>query len=267
MPIHTEVLTAAQRVCRDDWTFRPVEVVRALPHLNAQSVRTHIVSRCCENAPEHHVHRWPYFRRVRRGVYEILPPYRDGRAYERAPAHEPGRTEAEAAPTLRDAEAVAPLPAIHASITESGGWYVAECVEVAAVTQSRSLDEALGNLRSVLALHLGDEERAGSVPAPPPRLIVSYETSARIRGSSSLGGDVRKGRASVFESNRSQAVRLPKRVAFPDGVEKVDVMVLGNARLLAPAGETWATWFDGAGVSEDFMVARDEPLDQERSSL
>ncbi len=71
----------------------------------------------------------------------------------------------------------------------------------------------------------------------------------------------------VFKSNRSQAVRLPKSVAFPDNVQKVDVIVLGNARLLAPAGEAWTTWFEGAGVSGDFMVERDQPRDQERLSL
>ena len=37
--------------------------------------------------------------------------------------------------------------------------------------------------------------------------------------------------------------------------------------LLAPAGEAWTTWFEGAGVSEDFMVERDQPRDQERLSL
>ena len=72
---------------------------------------------------------------------------------------------------------------------------------------------------------------------------------------------------SVFRSNRSQAVRLPKSVAFPDGVKKVDVIVLGNARLLAPAGEAWTTWFDDPGVSEDFMRERDQPAGEERSSL
>ncbi len=71
----------------------------------------------------------------------------------------------------------------------------------------------------------------------------------------------------VFKSNRSQAVRLPKSVAFPDDVERVDVIVLGSARLLAPAGEAWTTWFDGPGVSEDFMIERHQPPDQERSSL
>ena len=72
---------------------------------------------------------------------------------------------------------------------------------------------------------------------------------------------------SVFKSNRSRAVRLPKSVAFPDEVKRVDVVVLGNARVLAPAGEVWTTWFDGPGVAEDFMLERDQPDDQGRSSL
>ena len=72
---------------------------------------------------------------------------------------------------------------------------------------------------------------------------------------------------SVFKSNRSQAVRLPKNVAFPDSVKKVEVIVLGNARLLAPAGEAWDSWFDGPGVSKDFMAERGQPADQERSPL
>ena len=71
----------------------------------------------------------------------------------------------------------------------------------------------------------------------------------------------------MFKSNRSQAVRLPKTVAFPDEVNKVDVIVLGDAGLPALAGEAWTTWFDSSGVSEDFMVERDQPADQNRSSL
>ena len=73
--------------------------------------------------------------------------------------------------------------------------------------------------------------------------------------------------ASVFRSNKSQAVRLPKPVALPESVKKVDVIVLGRARLLVPAGETWGTWFDGEGVSADFMEERDQPAGQERESL
>lgn len=72
---------------------------------------------------------------------------------------------------------------------------------------------------------------------------------------------------SVFKTNRSQAVRLPKAVAFSDAVRKVDIVVVGRSRLLSPAGEAWDSWFDNPGVSDDFMVERDQPADQERNPL
>src|SRR2546428_7214994 len=91
MAIHGDVLRAARRLCRErgEWTFSAEDIVRALPPLNEHSVRAHISSRCCVNAPPNHPHRWPYFRRVARGSYEILPRYRaepnPPRPLERAP--------------------------------------------------------------------------------------------------------------------------------------------------------------------------------------
>jgi len=78
MSIQAEVLESAVRICRarGGWRFRASEIVDALPHLSPGSVRTHIMSRCCVNAPVNHVHRWPYFRRVGRGTYEVLPQVR-----------------------------------------------------------------------------------------------------------------------------------------------------------------------------------------------
>jgi len=73
--------------------------------------------------------------------------------------------------------------------------------------------------------------------------------------------------STVFKNNRSQAVRLPKPVALPESVKKVDIVVLGNARLISPAGESWDSWFDGPGVSDDFMRERGQPEDQEREPL
>ncbi|WP_412461270.1 type II toxin-antitoxin system VapB family antitoxin [Pseudomonas sp. SC11] len=72
---------------------------------------------------------------------------------------------------------------------------------------------------------------------------------------------------SVFQSNRSQAVRLPKAVALPDDVKRVDVVVLGRARIITPAGESWDSWFDCEGVTHDFMDEREQPADQERESF
>jgi antitoxin VapB len=69
---------------------------------------------------------------------------------------------------------------------------------------------------------------------------------------------------SVFQSNRSQAVRLPKAAALPDDVKRVDVVSIGRARIITPAGESWDSWFDGEGVTPDFMNDREQPADQER---
>ena len=74
-------------------------------------------------------------------------------------------------------------------------------------------------------------------------------------------------RASVFRSNKSQAVRLPKPVALPDSVKKVDIIPLGCGRLIVPAGAAWESWFDGEGVTSDFMNHREQPSEQERECL
>src|SRR5437763_5910374 len=75
MSVHERVLTAANKIAalRKDWSFRLDEVLRELPELNESTVRTHVVSRCCVNAPKNHIHRWPYFRRIGRGLYQVEP--------------------------------------------------------------------------------------------------------------------------------------------------------------------------------------------------
>ena len=179
MTIHEEILAAARRLCfaRRAWTFAPAEVVRALPHLNERSVRTQIISRCCVNAPAHHAHRLPYFERLGRGVYEIRREYRND-AGGFAPNPEASLQVAEGLP------ADAPDPgelrqAIHAVVVESEGMFVAECLEVAVVTQGASLDETLRNLREALDLYMSDEDHVRLGLAPEPRLVLSFETAAR----------------------------------------------------------------------------------------
>jgi len=68
----------------------------------------------------------------------------------------------------------------------------------------------------------------------------------------------------VFFSNRTQAVRLPKAVSLPDSVEEVEISILGNSRIISPAGQSWDAWFERTGTSEDFMQDRDQPMQQER---
>jgi hypothetical protein len=79
-PIHSQVLEAARGLARRDWTFEIREVVKGLPHLNGGTVRTHVASRCCVNAPSNHQSRHPYFKAVGRGVYRVEPRYRGRRS-------------------------------------------------------------------------------------------------------------------------------------------------------------------------------------------
>ena len=73
--------------------------------------------------------------------------------------------------------------------------------------------------------------------------------------------------ATVFTNNKNQAVRIPKAMEFPDGVKKVNIIAVGSARLITPAEITWDTWFEGEGVSADFMSVRDQPEEQEREAF
>ena len=178
LPIHVQLLETARRLCNEeDWTFRLRDVVGALPHLNAKSVYAD-ASRCCVNAPRHHAKQWEYFRRARNGVYEILPRFRRAES-DNAPVHEEQARHRAGNPTeASPSDQPAGQSAIHVVISESEGWFVAECLETAVVTQGRSLDETMANLRSALELHLDGEELARTGLSPSPRLVVSYETPA-----------------------------------------------------------------------------------------
>lgn len=73
--------------------------------------------------------------------------------------------------------------------------------------------------------------------------------------------------STVFMSNKSQAIRLPKAVALPPSVRKVAITVQGNARLITPADQLWDSWFEGLAATEDFMQEREQPSQQQRESL
>jgi predicted RNase H-like HicB family nuclease len=170
-PVHEVVLEAANRIAAlGDGTFTPAEVVRALPHLNENTVRTDIVSRCCIGAPKHHATVWPYFRRLGRGRYRVEPKYRRQPTVARATGDLGGRfgTPGGRAPTLK-------RDTIHAILQKGDSAYVAECLEVAVVTQGKTLDEVVDNLQQALALHLEDENLATLGLTDHPHVQLIYD--------------------------------------------------------------------------------------------
>lgn len=73
-------------------------------------------------------------------------------------------------------------------------------------------------------------------------------------------------RASVFKNNQTQAVRLPKALAFPEETQQVEVVKIGTSRLIAPVGHIWDSFFD-EGPASDFPSDRAQPEAQERESF
>ena len=71
-------------------------------------------------------------------------------------------------------------------------------------------------------------------------------------------------RTTLFRSNRSQAVRLPKDVAFPEGVREVAVLRDGARRVIVPANAVWDDFFAESGID---LPDREQPAMQERESF
>lgn len=76
-----------------------------------------------------------------------------------------------------------------------------------------------------------------------------------------------RSRSTVFTSNRSQAVRLPKPVALPAKVRHVEITAVGQSRLISPADRSWDAFFAGKSVSDDFMNDRQQPGPQKRERI
>jgi antitoxin VapB len=72
----------------------------------------------------------------------------------------------------------------------------------------------------------------------------------------------------LFKSNKTQAVRLPKSVAFPDDVKEVEIIAIGASRVICPVGRRWDDFFSSPSkASPDFLVERDQGDFEERDLL
>ncbi|MXP65269.1 AbrB/MazE/SpoVT family DNA-binding domain-containing protein [Roseomonas sp. M0104] len=71
-------------------------------------------------------------------------------------------------------------------------------------------------------------------------------------------------RTSLFLSNRTQAVRLPKDVAFPPGVREVAIIRDGARVIIAPADALWDDFFAAPGAD---LGERARPAHQEREAF
>ncbi|GAN33085.1 MAG: hypothetical protein UZ01_01988 [Candidatus Brocadia sinica] len=67
---------------------------------------------------------------------------------------------------------------IKAFIRKGEKYYIAECYEIAVVTQGKTLDETIDNLEEAIRLHLENEDLSEFGLAPNPTLLVTMELEA-----------------------------------------------------------------------------------------
>ncbi|PKO85900.1 MAG: AbrB/MazE/SpoVT family DNA-binding domain-containing protein [Betaproteobacteria bacterium HGW-Betaproteobacteria-12] len=74
--------------------------------------------------------------------------------------------------------------------------------------------------------------------------------------------------STVFTNNRTQAVRLPAELRFPDNVKRVEVRAVGNQRVIVPIDQAWDSFFLSPPLpSDDFMAERADQTQAEREVL
>ncbi len=71
---------------------------------------------------------------------------------------------------------------IQAYICKGEKYYVAECVEISVVTQGKTLDETIANLREAVSLYIEREDLAelGLLENPKLFIIMELETEANV---------------------------------------------------------------------------------------
>ena len=55
-------------------------------------------------------------------------------------------------------------------------------------------------------------------------------------------------RTTLVRKGGAQVVRLPRRIAFPEGVRDVVILRDGVRRTIVPADQAWDDFFDAPGI-------------------
>jgi hypothetical protein len=107
---------------------------------------------------------------VRRGTYEVLPPYRvQGPTADRELRPRKHLVAGEVPRGIRDTA--------HAVISRDFAWYVAECLEIPVVAQGRTIDEVVAGLRLAIERRLALDDPARFGLTRSPRVAISFEFS------------------------------------------------------------------------------------------
>lgn len=65
-------------------------------------------------------------------------------------------------------------------VHKGDNYYIAECLEIAVVTQGKTLDETMANLKEAVSLHLEGEDPSDFDLVPNPSLLVALDLEPTV---------------------------------------------------------------------------------------
>lgn len=67
---------------------------------------------------------------------------------------------------------------------------------------------------------------------------------------------------SIFKNGKNQAVRLPKDMEY-EGVSELEIIKEGDTIVLRPSKPSWISLAETEKADEDFLIAREDVIDDE----
>jgi antitoxin VapB len=69
-------------------------------------------------------------------------------------------------------------------------------------------------------------------------------------------------KANISKSNETKTLQLPEAVALLDDVTRVNITRRGEKKSIVSANGTWADFFAGPRLDNDFLNDRNQPVPQ-----
>ncbi|CNI00599.1 SpoVT/AbrB-like protein [Yersinia frederiksenii] len=71
---------------------------------------------------------------------------------------------------------------------------------------------------------------------------------------------------SIFKNGQNRAIRLPKDMDF-EGVTELEILKDGDTLVLRPIRPTWVSFMDEDKADDDFLVERQDIIEEGRVEL
>ena len=71
-------------------------------------------------------------------------------------------------------------------------------------------------------------------------------------------------RVSVFKNRQNQAIRIPRAMSYPDDIDELEAVRIGDVITLRPPRKSWASFASLPLADDDYLVERHDVFGRSR---